>query len=68
MGILPSGKLLTPDESKLSSHLEYVSEMGVKQDIVEIVTSGGVRMCGIGCGCSVLQSKEFSKGIAAEIA
>lgn len=62
---LPSGKVLTPDESKFSSLREYVSEIGVKQDIVEMVTSGGVRMCGIGCGCKVRQSNVFSIGIPA---
>lgn len=54
-----------PDESKFSSLREYVSEIGVKQDIVDMVTSGGVRMFGIGCGCSVLQSNVFSNGMPA---
>lgn len=54
-----------PDESKFSSLREYVSEIGVKQDIVDMVTSGGVKMCGIGCGCSVRQSSVFNNGMLA---
>lgn len=58
----PSGIVLTADESRFSSHREYVSEIGVKHDIVDIVTSGGVKICGIDCGCSVRQSRVLSKG------
>lgn len=47
----PSGKLLTPDESKFSSLRENDSEIGVKHDMVETVTSAGVKM--LACDCNV---------------
>lgn len=49
----PSGKLLTPDESKFSSLRENDSEIGVKHDIVEIVTSAGVRMFAVDCNVPI---------------
>lgn len=64
----PSGNVLTPDESKFSSHREYVSEMGVKQDIVDIVTSGGVSIFDIVCDCICLKSNAFKNGIVAVMA
>lgn len=49
----PSGKLLTPDESKFSSLRENDSEIGVKHDIVEIVTSAGVRIFAVDCSVPI---------------
>lgn len=49
----PSGKLLTPEESKLSSLRENDSEIGVKHDIVEMVTSDGVKMFAVDCSVPI---------------